>query len=171
MNGLQVIPRRAAILLSESGKSWRSLPSTSSLISLSQLLTIISIITNRFKDDNTLRSYQLEGLNWLMFCWHNKQSSILADEMVSRVFSPNNCLLHSLFRVLGKRSNLLPFYTNSTEHKTSRGLFLSLCLSLQWETGKEKWRTGQIWMWSCTTAIKPLEICWLKQSFTFATTR
>ena len=34
-----------------------------------------------YKNDNTLRSYQLEGLNWLTFCWHNKQNSILADEM------------------------------------------------------------------------------------------
>jgi SNF2 family DNA or RNA helicase len=35
----------------------------------------------KFKDDYSLRSYQLEGLNWLMFCWYNKQNSILADEM------------------------------------------------------------------------------------------
>ena len=35
----------------------------------------------KFKEDYTLRSYQLEGLNWLMYCWFHGQSSIIADEM------------------------------------------------------------------------------------------
>lgn len=35
----------------------------------------------KFKDENTLRPYQLEGLNWLMYCWYNRQSCIIADEM------------------------------------------------------------------------------------------
>jgi chromodomain-helicase-DNA-binding protein 7 len=30
----------------------------------------------------TLRSYQLEGVNWLLFNWWNRRSCILADEMV-----------------------------------------------------------------------------------------
>lgn len=30
-----------------------------------------------------LRSYQLEGVNWLLWNWWNKRSCILADEMVS----------------------------------------------------------------------------------------
>ncbi|CAB4018646.1 chromodomain-helicase-DNA-binding 8-like, partial [Paramuricea clavata] len=34
-----------------------------------------------FKNSNTLREYQLEGLNWLTFCWYNGQNCILADEM------------------------------------------------------------------------------------------
>lgn len=34
-----------------------------------------------FKNNNVLREYQLEGLNWLSFCWHHRRSSILADEM------------------------------------------------------------------------------------------
>lgn len=34
-----------------------------------------------FKNDNQLREYQLEGLNWLVFCWYNRRNSILADEM------------------------------------------------------------------------------------------
>jgi chromodomain-helicase-DNA-binding protein 7 len=28
-----------------------------------------------------LRDYQLEGLNWLRFCWYHRRNSILADEM------------------------------------------------------------------------------------------
>ena len=35
----------------------------------------------KFKDGNELRPYQLEGLNWLTFCWFNRRNSILADEM------------------------------------------------------------------------------------------
>lgn len=34
-----------------------------------------------YKSDNTLRPYQFEGLNWLVYCWMHKQSCIIADEM------------------------------------------------------------------------------------------
>lgn len=33
------------------------------------------------KVGTSLRPYQLEGLNWLRFCWYNKRNTILADEM------------------------------------------------------------------------------------------
>ena len=33
------------------------------------------------KNGNTLRDYQLEGLNWLRYCWYSHRNSILADEM------------------------------------------------------------------------------------------
>lgn len=35
----------------------------------------------QYKSDNSLRQYQLEGLNWLVYCWMHKQSCIIADEM------------------------------------------------------------------------------------------
>ena len=35
----------------------------------------------KYKADNSLRPYQLEGLNWLVYCWLNRQSCIIADEM------------------------------------------------------------------------------------------
>lgn len=34
-----------------------------------------------YKNSNTLREYQLEGLNWLTFSYYNRQNCILADEM------------------------------------------------------------------------------------------
>ncbi|XP_031342134.1 chromodomain-helicase-DNA-binding protein 7 isoform X2 [Photinus pyralis] len=34
-----------------------------------------------YKGGNILREYQLEGLNWLLFSWHNGRNCILADEM------------------------------------------------------------------------------------------
>lgn len=34
-----------------------------------------------FKNGHTLTPYQVEGLNWLLFCWSNRRNSILADEM------------------------------------------------------------------------------------------
>jgi len=34
-----------------------------------------------YKNGNTLREYQLEGLNWLSFSWFNTRNCILADEM------------------------------------------------------------------------------------------
>lgn len=33
------------------------------------------------KTNFVLRDYQLEGLNWLRYCWYNRRNSILADEM------------------------------------------------------------------------------------------
>ncbi|KAI6241179.1 Helicase [Aphelenchoides fujianensis] len=35
----------------------------------------------KYKDENTLRDYQFEGVNWLLFCYYNKRNCILADEM------------------------------------------------------------------------------------------
>lgn len=35
----------------------------------------------QYKGANTLRAYQLEGVNWLVYCWMNRQSCIIADEM------------------------------------------------------------------------------------------
>lgn len=34
-----------------------------------------------FKDGRTLRKYQLEGLNWLVFCYYSQRNCILGDEM------------------------------------------------------------------------------------------
>lgn len=34
-----------------------------------------------YKNGNSLREYQLEGINWLTFCWVNGRNCILADEM------------------------------------------------------------------------------------------
>lgn len=34
-----------------------------------------------YKNSNSLRDYQLEGVNWLSFCWYNERNCILADEM------------------------------------------------------------------------------------------
>ena len=45
------------------------------------LRSSLSNLSSRFKDGNTLRSYQLEGMNWLVFNWYNRTNCILADEM------------------------------------------------------------------------------------------
>lgn len=34
-----------------------------------------------YRDDNKLRPYQMEGVNWLLFNWYARQNCILADEM------------------------------------------------------------------------------------------
>ncbi|VEL24079.1 unnamed protein product [Protopolystoma xenopodis] len=36
---------------------------------------------NSWKGTNKLREYQIEGVNWLAFCWFNHRNCILADEM------------------------------------------------------------------------------------------
>ncbi|CAD5209696.1 unnamed protein product [Bursaphelenchus xylophilus] len=37
--------------------------------------------TREYKDGNTLREYQVVGVNWLLFCYYNGRNCILADEM------------------------------------------------------------------------------------------
>ncbi|XP_076828846.1 LOW QUALITY PROTEIN: chromodomain-helicase-DNA-binding protein 8 [Brachyhypopomus gauderio] len=37
--------------------------------------------SREYRSANTLREYQLEGVNWLLFNWYNRQNCILADEM------------------------------------------------------------------------------------------
>ncbi|TSK82125.1 Chromodomain-helicase-DNA-binding protein 8 [Bagarius yarrelli] len=37
--------------------------------------------SREYRNGNTLREYQLEGVNWLLFNWYNRQNCILADEM------------------------------------------------------------------------------------------
>ena len=54
--------------------------------------------TPEFEDDYGLREYQLEGLNWLMFCWFNGRNSILADEMGLGKTIQSTAFLYQLFR-------------------------------------------------------------------------
>jgi superfamily II DNA or RNA helicase len=44
----------------------------------------------------TLRSYQLEGVNWLLWNWFHKRSCILADEMGLGKTIQTACFLHTL---------------------------------------------------------------------------
>ena len=46
---------------------------------LSQFVKVSA--TSVFKSHNELRSYQAEGINWLLWNWANHRNSILADEM------------------------------------------------------------------------------------------
>jgi SNF2 family DNA or RNA helicase len=39
-------------------------------------------LPNWGKEGMNLRSYQLEGINWMAYNWHQGRSCILADEMV-----------------------------------------------------------------------------------------
>ena len=62
-----------------------------------------------YKGGNQLRPYQLEGLNWLTFCYYHSRNSILADEMglgktiqivsvLNHLFTKENC--HGPFLIL-----------------------------------------------------------------------
>lgn len=70
--------------------------------------------TEQFRGGNMLRPYQLEGCNWLTFCWHHDKNSILADEMGLGKTVQTVSLLHYLHEKQvrrGKRggSRGLPF--------------------------------------------------------------
>mmetsp|Transcript_1235 Transcript_1235/g.1738 ORF Transcript_1235/g.1738 Transcript_1235/m.1738 type:complete len:2914 (-) Transcript_1235:233-8974(-) len=51
-----------------------------------------------FEGGHTLRSYQLEGMNWLCFNWHKGRNSILADEMGLGKTVQSVALFHYLHR-------------------------------------------------------------------------
>lgn len=50
-----------------------------------------------YKGGNILREYQLEGLNWLLFSWHNSRNCILADEMGLGKTIQSLTFLHSIY--------------------------------------------------------------------------
>ena len=78
-----------------------------------------------YKDENTLRAYQLEGLNWLLYCWHHSQSSLIADEMG-----------------LGKTVQSIAFLNELNKNKGVRGPFLIIApLSTipHWERTVNEW--------------------------------
>ena len=63
----------------------------------------------KYNGGNQLRPYQLEGLNWLTFCYYHSRNSILADEMglgktiqivsvLNHLFTKENC--HGPFLIL-----------------------------------------------------------------------
>ena len=53
------------------------------------------------KDGNELRDYQMEGFNWLRFCWYNQRNNILADEMGLGKTAQVIAALNSLAQVEG----------------------------------------------------------------------
>eukprot|EP00158_Paraphelidium_tribonemae_P009596 Partr_v1_DN28906_c0_g1_i2_m25806 putative Chromodomain helicase DNA binding protein len=60
-----------------------------------------------YKDGNTLRTYQLEGLNWLLYCWYHGQSSLIADEMGLGKTVQSVSFLNELYTKVGVRGPFL----------------------------------------------------------------
>uniref|UniRef100_A0A8C5C3E7 Chromodomain helicase DNA binding protein 7 n=1 Tax=Gadus morhua TaxID=8049 RepID=A0A8C5C3E7_GADMO len=50
-----------------------------------------------YRNSNSLREYQLEGLNWLTFNWYNNRNCILADEMGLGKTIQSITFLHEVF--------------------------------------------------------------------------
>ncbi len=51
-----------------------------------------------YKNGNTLRDYQLEGVNWLRFSWYNGRNCLLADEMGLGKTIQSLCFLDAVFQ-------------------------------------------------------------------------
>uniref|UniRef100_A0A915KAL9 Uncharacterized protein n=1 Tax=Romanomermis culicivorax TaxID=13658 RepID=A0A915KAL9_ROMCU len=79
----------------------------------------------KYKNDNELREYQMEGVNWLLFCWCNRQNCILADEMG-----------------LGKTVQSVTFLVEIQKISALRGPFLiiaPLSTIINWQREFETW--------------------------------
>lgn len=50
-----------------------------------------------WKGGNELREYQVEGVNWLLFCWYQRQNCILADEMGLGKTIQTLCFLQKIY--------------------------------------------------------------------------
>lgn len=61
----------------------------------------------KYKFGNELRSYQLEGLNWIRFCYYNYRSCILADEMGLGKTVQSVAFLNDLYYQLNVRGPFL----------------------------------------------------------------
>lgn len=55
------------------------------------------VINKSFKNENTLRDYQMEGLNWLLNRWYYKQGCIMADEMGLGKTVQTVCFVNKIF--------------------------------------------------------------------------
>jgi hypothetical protein len=53
----------------------------------------------QFKNNNTLRQYQLDGMNWILFSGYNKRNVLLADEMGLGKTIQSVSVLHHLSQV------------------------------------------------------------------------
>jgi chromodomain-helicase-DNA-binding protein 7 len=51
-----------------------------------------------YKNNNSLRPYQLEGVNWLLFSWYNGNNCLLADEMGLGKTIQSLCWLDAIFK-------------------------------------------------------------------------
>ena len=77
------------------------------------------------KNGDILRDYQLEGMNWLLFCWYTQTNSILADEMG-----------------LGKTVQVITTLMSISKNHDIRGPFLivaPLSTLNHWKNEFEKW--------------------------------
>ncbi|ORX61446.1 hypothetical protein DM01DRAFT_1395195 [Hesseltinella vesiculosa] len=61
----------------------------------------------KYRYGNELRQYQLEGLNWLRFCYYNYRSCILADEMGLGKTVQSVAFLNDIYRQIGIRGPFL----------------------------------------------------------------
>ncbi len=66
-----------------------------------------------FKDGNKLRDYQLMGVQWLLKCWYQRRSCILADEMVR--FCVDLCVPACMWVVVPVRLCLMSYPGGSTD--------------------------------------------------------
>lgn len=120
----QPIPNREYLQRPENYKEYVIRPDNISDYEFSVSLKENQIPVPEFKNGRELRSYQVEGLNWLRKCWYEHKSSILADEMGLGKTAQSVVMVNDLFK-LGFRGPFLVVAPLST--------------LMQWEREFENW--------------------------------
>lgn len=90
---------------------------------------------NKYKNDNLLHPWQVEGVNWLTFNWYNRRGTILADEMglgktvqvVATLLRITKEYSRGPFLIVAPLSSLYLYSFYTTIHVTS---FLSSSISV-----------------------------------------
>ncbi|KAH0795145.1 Type III restriction enzyme, res subunit family protein [Histomonas meleagridis] len=95
----QIPPNRTEVQRPENYREYVSKPEEMSEYEFSMTLKPYQIPLPEFKDGRELRSYQVDGLNWLRKCWYEHRSSILADEMGLGKTAQSVCMINDLFQI------------------------------------------------------------------------
>ena len=117
----------------------------------------------KYKNDRTLREYQVKGVNWLLWSWCQRRSVILGDEMglgktaqvrkrLQQQHKPHSSTSSTLFAAALTTHRSLPFppcrrlrcLISLTRQWESKGPFLSSLLSLPWRIGRGSLLSGRI---------------------------
>ena len=99
-----------------------------------------------YKNNNVLRSYQIEGINWMLWNWVNRRNSMLADEMGLGKTVQSTMFV---FNILRQYKVTPPFLVVRGRQRVVKSRWP---LSPRCRTGRRRFVAGRTCTWWCCTA-------------------